>query len=80
MPRPEQRRLPAVLRHRTRRNLTKGQQAMAYAVIYPEGMKGKRSPETGQLSKQRISEARAVLRADPQLAEAVLENAANQKP
>ena len=43
-----------------RRNLTKGQQAMAYVFVYPEGKRGKRSPETGQLSKQRISDARKV--------------------
>jgi len=46
-----------------RRNLTKGQQAMAYAKIYPEGKRGaKRSSAAEGLKYERISVARSVLR------------------
>jgi hypothetical protein len=61
-----------------RRNLTKGQQAMAFAFIYPEGEKGGRGKkservvETTTLSRSRITQARYVLRHSPKLAEAVL--------
>ncbi len=53
-----------------RRNLTKGQQAMALAMIYPEPATLRRaaSPVAGHqnVSKQRLSLARAVLRAAPE--------------
>ena len=60
-----------------RRNLTKGQQAMALAMIYQEadkrgrGNKGK-SAETSDFSQKRLSQARAVLRHSRALAEDVL--------
>jgi ParB-like chromosome segregation protein Spo0J len=49
-----------------RRHLSKGQQAMAVALLYPEPEKGGRGKlrngsETGQFSKQRLSVARSVL-------------------
>lgn len=63
-----------------RRNLTKGQQAMVVAMLYPErekGGRGKKSkagncPETGQFSKQRLSDARTVIKHSRELAESVL--------
>jgi hypothetical protein len=51
--------------------LTKGQQAMTLAMVYPEPAKLKRgSLETKQpdVHKTRLSQARAVLRYSPQLA------------
>jgi len=59
-----------------RRHLTKGQQAMAYAIGYPEGDKGgrgKKRSETEQFSRPRLSVARAVLREAPDLAEQVMQ-------
>lgn len=58
-----------------RRNLSKGQQAMAMAMIYPEAAKGGRGktvqkPES--FGRQRLSDARAVLRHSRALAEDVL--------
>jgi len=58
-----------------RRNLSKGQQAIALAMIYPEpekGGRGKNRKETLQFSKMRLSQARAVLAHSRALAEAVL--------
>lgn len=64
-----------------RRHLSKGQRAMAVAMILPEeedkrtpGKKGKTktSAETAQLSYRRVAEARQVLRSDPDLALMVL--------
>jgi hypothetical protein len=63
-----------------RRNLTKGQQAMVVAMLYPEpekGGRGKKSearnrPETGQFSKQRLSDARTILRHSRKVAESVM--------
>ncbi len=58
--------------------MTKGQRAMAVAMIYPEpekggrGKKGAGSGEFSGLSHQRISEARTVLRHEPDLASLVL--------
>lgn len=48
-----------------RRDLTKGQQAMALAMIYPEPKRGLHSEfrsRTVEVSKARLSDARAVLR------------------
>lgn len=62
-----------------RRNLTKGQQAMALAMIYPEAEKGGRGKRSGNLkeslgfSAMRLSQARAVLRHSEKLAKAVLQ-------
>ena len=70
-----------------RRNMTRGQQAMAVAMIYPEpevdhserGKKGgpgkKRRPESDSfihIHRGRLSEARTVLQYEPALAETVL--------
>ena len=60
-----------------RRNLTKGQQAIALAMIYPEadkrgrGNKGK-AEETSDFSQKRLSQARSILRHSRALAEDVL--------
>ena len=61
-----------------RRHMTKGQQAMAVAMVYPEpekGGRGKKSPEPVGISQQRVSEARFVLRHAPDLADNVLSGA-----
>jgi len=58
-----------------RRNLTKGQQAMALAMVYPEPAKLKRgSLETKQpdVHKTRLSQARTVLRHSEALAKEVM--------
>jgi ParB-like chromosome segregation protein Spo0J len=63
-----------------RRNLTKGQQAMALAMIYPEAPRGRghKDPARSALkgaetaSFRRLQEARAVLRDSRELAEAVI--------
>lgn len=61
-----------------RRNLSKGQQAVALAMIYPEpgkggrGNKAKKSLETEGFSAARLSQARSVLRHSRGLAEDVL--------
>jgi hypothetical protein len=61
----------------TRRNLSKGQQAMALAMIYPEAAKMKRkgagSLETEELkfSSGRLSQARTILRHSAALADDV---------
>src|SRR5215831_9170939 len=63
-----------------RRNLTKGQQAMALAMIYPDAEKGGRgkksearnSSETERFSSARLSQARSILRQSLPLAQAVL--------
>jgi hypothetical protein len=60
-----------------RRNLTKGQQAMALAIIYPEpGSRTKKdaakATESGGFSKSRLREARSVLRHSRELAESVV--------
>lgn len=57
-----------------RRNLTKGQQAMALACIYPEPQQGKRSTSsaTKEVSGARLSLARTVLRHSRELALNVL--------
>jgi len=54
-----------------RRNLTKGQQAIALAMIYPEPH-SKKSKESLLFSKMRLSQARSVLRHSRDLAESVL--------
>jgi hypothetical protein len=51
--------------------LTKGQQAMALAMIYPEPH-SKKSKESLPFSKMRLSQARSVLRHSRDLAESVL--------
>ncbi len=64
-----------------RRNLTKGQQAMALAFLYPEPEKGGRgkkseainSAESAGFSARRLNEARSILRYSRELAECVLE-------
>jgi hypothetical protein len=53
-------------RRRLRRDMTKGQKAMAFAFIYTEGIKGKRSSETKHFSNARLSQARTVLRLSKQ--------------
>jgi hypothetical protein len=58
------------------RHLTKGQQAMALAMIYPEGVKGGRgkkrnSSETEGFSAARLSQARTVLRFSEEVADSV---------
>ena len=63
-----------------RRNLTKGQQAMALAMIYPEpekGGRGKKSEarnleETSKFSYRRLNQARSVRRHSLDLAQSVL--------
>jgi hypothetical protein len=61
-----------------RRSVTKGQRAMATAMRYPDAEKGGKrvkgsSPVTGpEFSKQRLSEARAVLRHSRSQAESVV--------
>jgi hypothetical protein len=61
-----------------RRNVSKGQQAIAMALLYPEPEKGGRGKkrngsETEQFSKVRLSQARAIVAHSPQLAHAVRE-------
>ena len=59
-----------------RRNLTKGQKAIAIAFLFPGGQgkkdaKGKTSADSAEVSYRRIREARSILRHSPKLAEAV---------
>lgn len=66
-----------------RRNLTKGQQAMALAMIYPEPEKrgrgnkseARKGLETEPFSKARLSQARSVLHYSRALAESVIKGA-----
>lgn len=58
-----------------RRNLTKGQKAMALAMMYPEptpGKKRKTSSVSEEVTTTRLSNARTVLHHSRSLAEAVL--------
>src|SRR5271165_5276572 len=61
-----------------RRNLSKGQQAVALAMLYPEADKGRptkgreKCSETEHFSKARLSQARSVLRHSQALAKDVL--------
>jgi hypothetical protein len=62
-----------------RRNLTKGQQAMALAMIYSEPEKGrgkkdtaKKDAESSSFSYRRVQQARSVLRHSRDLAESVV--------
>lgn len=63
-----------------RRNLTKGQQAMALAMIYPEPARGRgkkdealgKLPENGGFKRELLRQARMVLRHDPDMAQLVL--------
>lgn len=60
-----------------RRNLTKGQRAMALAMLYPDGGiggRGKRGnpAENAGFSERRLQHARLILRHSPPLAKAVL--------
>lgn len=59
-----------------RRNLTKGQRAMAVAKLYPEPAKGGRGNvnpiKNIEFSRQYVDHARTVLRCLPELADAVL--------
>lgn len=62
-----------------RRELNKGQKAMAIAFAYPEpekGGRGKNRKETLQFSKMRLSQARQVLHHSRELAEAVFRDTA----
>jgi hypothetical protein len=61
-----------------RRDLSKGERAMGFALLYPEAKahRGKRSEagkvlETESFSRARVSQARSVLRHSRELAEAV---------
>ena len=58
-----------------RRNITKGQKAMAYAKLFPNPEKGGRGKKTVQpldsFSKQLLSQARAVYRYSPTLVDEV---------
>jgi hypothetical protein len=61
----------------SRRHLTKGQQAMAMAMVYPDGGKGGRGKkgnpaETAGFSERRLRQARTVLAHSSDLAQAVL--------
>jgi hypothetical protein len=65
-----------------RRNLTKGQQAMALAMIYPEPERGrgkkddaKKKAESASFSYRRVKEARLILRQSRDLAESVIKGA-----
>ena len=68
--------------HLARRNLSKGQQATALAMIYPEAGKGGRgkksdaakAAETSGFSTRRVEQARALLRHSRALAEDVIAN------
>jgi hypothetical protein len=62
-----------------RRNLSKGQQAMALAMLYPEGERGRgknaaarKAQETTGFSSERLRQARSVLHHSRALAESVL--------
>jgi hypothetical protein len=63
-----------------RRNLTKGQQAMALAMVYPEPEKGgrgkniaaRKTQETLGFTSERLRQARKVLRTSPALGKEVL--------
>jgi len=59
-----------------RRNLTKGQQAMALAFVYPESAQGKKDKALpnfiGKFSSERLRQARTVLHYSRKLAEAVV--------
>ena len=62
-----------------RRHLTKGQRAMALAMIYPEPKRGEHADPSllsklggSSITKGYLSQARTVLREDPELAKAVL--------
>jgi hypothetical protein len=63
-----------------RRHMTKGQRAMAVAMIYPESQQGKRNAATssvsGDVSATRIKMARTILKWAPELASQVLAGAA----
>ena len=65
-----------------RRDLTTGQKALAYAILFPEGRQGERTdikrkngdvdfPTNGEVSSQRISDARAILKYAPGDVEAI---------
>ena len=57
-----------------RRDLTKGQKAMAYAMVYPEVKRvGAARNRDRTVSRERILVAGTVLRHSPKLAEAVLD-------
>jgi hypothetical protein len=58
-----------------RRNITKSQRVMLVAKAYPkpaEHGRGKKCPETGHFSRQRLSEARKVLEHSENLADSVI--------
>jgi hypothetical protein len=57
-----------------RRHLNKGQQAMAVAMIYPEGGRGK-TPIKLEFSAERVRQGRTVLKWAPDLAQGVLAGA-----
>ena len=56
--------------------MSAGQRAMALAMLYPEAKRGVHSQfrgGTGEVSKERLSKARAVLRVAPDVASLVTE-------
>jgi hypothetical protein len=57
-----------------RRHLTKGQRAMATAMLYPDTQQGRRdtSPKNGEVGPEYVRMARVVRRAAPDLAASVL--------
>jgi hypothetical protein len=57
-----------------RRHMTKGQRAMAVAMIYPEKGRGK-TPRNLEFSAERVRQARAVLHWSPELSDGVLSGA-----
>ncbi len=66
---PPKKQLSSASANLARRNLTKGQQAMLLAMMYPEGQKGKKVVyEINNFSRARLSQARTVLRNSSKLA------------
>lgn len=58
-----------------RRHMTKGQRAMAVAMMYPEGQKGKKLNYSTGVDKGYVSQARTVLKYAPEYTESVLAGA-----
>jgi hypothetical protein len=55
-----------------RRHLNKGQQAIAIAMMCPQGRKGKSEVPKQDFSKQRLSEARLIVNTLPEMTKQVL--------
>ena len=67
-----------LMHYRQKRQMTKGQQAMAVAMIYPDTEQGKKtSSETEEVSSTRLSIDRTVLEHAPDLARQVLTGSAS---